>query len=352
MNNIVGFIYKIHNNINEKIYIGQTKSQRIDHGKIKNFGIQDRFNEHKQNYNKKKYCNRKLYQAMNEIGINNFHISLVEEIYADLNLLDKKELEYIKQHNSIENGYNETYFSNRYNSCDNLKRIKKIKNTMKEKWKKDPDYQKITKEKNLEAVEKRAIEGKTRKKENKDLPPNIYNHTRNDGKIGYDIRILRDGKYKITSVTKNISQVDIKNKKEIMKNLLEKAIIRKNQILSELINNSKNDNIIIGETNNTKNDIIKKSDVNPNINIPKMDLKPRKKVMKKKDHNNSDLPMYLNRTKYKNNDGYVILIKNKNYKIKKTFTNSYLTMDEKLNNAKKELQNILLEMTGQSAGEK
>ena len=100
-NIIIGYIYKIQNNINDKLYIGQTKSQRIKHGKIINFDIFNRFNEHKQNYNKKKYSNRKLYKAMNDHGIENFTIILLEDIYNDLNILDLKELEYIKKYNSI-----------------------------------------------------------------------------------------------------------------------------------------------------------------------------------------------------------------------------------------------------------
>ena len=124
--------------------------------------------------------------------------------------------------------------------------------------------------------------------------------------------------------------------------------------MSELIKNSENgkkiiDNNIIDKKNNISNN---KTDVNFNIKkSPKKINTTNTNRIKKKDHNNNDLPMYLNRVKYKNNDRYEILIKNKKNKIKKTFTNSYLSMDEKLNNAKKELQNILNEMKGQSAGE-
>lgn len=346
-NIIIGYIYKIQNNINDKLYIGQTKSQRIKHGKIINFDIFNRFNEHKQNYNKKKYSNRKLYKAMNEHGIENFTIILLEDIYNDLNILDLKELEYIKKYNSIENGYNETYFNNRYTSCNNIKRINKIKKSMKDKWKNDIKYQKLTKEKNLEAVIKRANNGKTRKEENKNLPSNIYNHTRNDNKIGYDIRIYRDKKYKITSVTKNISNIDINNKEEILKELLEKAINKKTLLLNEFNNNTTAQNII--NENNEK--LVNNNNIDSKIKII-INKQINKKVRsKKKDHNNNNLPMYLNNVRYRNNDGYEILIKNKNFKIKKTFTNSYLSMDEKLNNAKKELQKILIEINGQSAGE-
>ena len=76
--------------------------------------------------------------------------------------------------------------------------ITKISNTMKNKWLNDKEYIEKTKINNLKAVYNRALTGKTRKS-NIELPHNIYKTNK-----GYDIRIMRNGIYKITSVENNL----------------------------------------------------------------------------------------------------------------------------------------------------
>ena len=63
----MGYIYKITNDINDKIYIGKTE-----------FNIEKRFQEHIKD-SEKLYKNRPLYNAMNKYGIEHFKIELIEE---------------------------------------------------------------------------------------------------------------------------------------------------------------------------------------------------------------------------------------------------------------------------------
>lgn len=90
----MGYIYKITNKINSKIYIGQTSRT-----------IQIRWHEHLKNsdYLKDKYP---LYKAMKKYGIENFVIEELEK--CSDSLLDEREIYWIKQYNSFDsdNGYN------------------------------------------------------------------------------------------------------------------------------------------------------------------------------------------------------------------------------------------------------
>lgn len=91
-------IYKIENNINHKVYIGQ--SVRIER----------RWQEHKYldtylNPNNASYY-RKLYTAFREEGIDNFTFSIIEE--CSYNELDDREIYWIDYYNSYLTGYNMT----------------------------------------------------------------------------------------------------------------------------------------------------------------------------------------------------------------------------------------------------
>ena len=90
-----GFIYKIVNDINDKIYIGKTLTS-----------IEKRFSEHKRESCRNQKKNRPLYNAMSKYGYNNFHIELVEEI--PIEELSNREIYWINFYNSYENGYNAT----------------------------------------------------------------------------------------------------------------------------------------------------------------------------------------------------------------------------------------------------
>ena len=65
-------IYKITNDVNGKIYVGKT-----------NFTVVKRFEEHLNDYKRKRCEKRSLYEAMNKYGIEHFHIEILEEVDND-----------------------------------------------------------------------------------------------------------------------------------------------------------------------------------------------------------------------------------------------------------------------------
>ena len=88
----MAYIYKIVNDINNKVYIGKTE-----------FSIEKRFKEHCRD-SKKEHQNRPLYNAMNKYGIEHFKIELIEEC----NNPEEREIYWIQHFDSYKNGYNAT----------------------------------------------------------------------------------------------------------------------------------------------------------------------------------------------------------------------------------------------------
>lgn len=88
----MGFIYKITNNQNSKIYIGKTSST-----------IEERWSKHKYAY---LIYDWHLYRAMRKYGIENFKIEKIEE--CSDNILNDRERYWISFYNSYNNGYNST----------------------------------------------------------------------------------------------------------------------------------------------------------------------------------------------------------------------------------------------------
>lgn len=82
-------IYKITNNINGKVYIGQS----ID--------INRRWRSHKKDY---KNIDTKFYRAIRKYGLNNFSFEVIEQ--SSIDKLDERESYWIRFYNSIEDGYN------------------------------------------------------------------------------------------------------------------------------------------------------------------------------------------------------------------------------------------------------
>ncbi len=81
---MIGFIYSIKNTLNDLTYIGSTIR-----------GIEERFKQHM--YYKKVFVNFKLYKAMNEYGVENFYITLLETMtYNAVCELRMREGYYIK----------------------------------------------------------------------------------------------------------------------------------------------------------------------------------------------------------------------------------------------------------------
>lgn len=91
----MGYIYKITNTLNNKVYIGQT---------IKT--VQKRFIQHKNNSNKEYFSQIVLYKAFNKYGIENFVCEEIEEVPNDK--LDEREKYWIEYYDSYFEGYNST----------------------------------------------------------------------------------------------------------------------------------------------------------------------------------------------------------------------------------------------------
>ena len=89
----MAYIYKITNDINNKIYIGKT-----------HLNIEQRFKIHCQDSQKVTQEHRPLYAAMRKYGIEHFYIELVEETTNP----EEREIYWINYYNSFKNGYNAT----------------------------------------------------------------------------------------------------------------------------------------------------------------------------------------------------------------------------------------------------
>ena len=90
------YIYKIENDINQKLYIGKTVKS-----------LEERFKEHCKDSQREKMSNRPLYAAMRKYGTEHFHISLIEESSAED--LNDREIYWINYYNSYHYGYNATH---------------------------------------------------------------------------------------------------------------------------------------------------------------------------------------------------------------------------------------------------
>ena len=89
----MAYIYKITNDINQKVYIGKTE-----------FSIEKRFKEHCQDAFRNRNEQRPLYSAMRKYGVEHFQIELIEET----KIPEEREQYWIKFYNSYHNGYNAT----------------------------------------------------------------------------------------------------------------------------------------------------------------------------------------------------------------------------------------------------
>ncbi len=89
----MSYIYKIINDVNNKIYVGKTE-----------FSIEKRFKEHCKDAFKKSNKDRPLYRAMRKYGVDNFHIELIEET----NIPEEREIYWIGYYDGYTKGYNAT----------------------------------------------------------------------------------------------------------------------------------------------------------------------------------------------------------------------------------------------------
>ena len=109
----MGYIYKIYNDINDKVYIGQTKKT-----------IEYRFKEHfRQSQYEKEGIRPPTYfhNAINKYGKEHFFITEVEK--CDNSLLNERERYWIKQYDSYNNGYNSTIGGQFESQISNIKKV-------------------------------------------------------------------------------------------------------------------------------------------------------------------------------------------------------------------------------------
>lgn len=90
-----GKIYKIVNDLNDKIYVGQTTQS-----------LSKRFNGHCCNSHSDRSSNMYIKRAILKYGREHFKIELIEE--CDVMRLDEREIYWIKYYDSFNNGYNLT----------------------------------------------------------------------------------------------------------------------------------------------------------------------------------------------------------------------------------------------------
>lgn len=91
----MAYIYKITNKVNGKSYIGKTLKS-----------VEDRFNEHCKERLKERCKNRPLYRAMNKYGIENFEVSVLEEVTDKM--ASEREIFWIDHFGTYSKGYNAT----------------------------------------------------------------------------------------------------------------------------------------------------------------------------------------------------------------------------------------------------
>lgn len=91
----MAYIYKIWNDVNDKIYVGKT-----------NRTLKKRFYEHCRDSKFSSKNNRPLYRAMNKYGVEHFYIEKLEETTREQ--ASERECYWIKYFNSFRNGYNAT----------------------------------------------------------------------------------------------------------------------------------------------------------------------------------------------------------------------------------------------------
>lgn len=92
--NKIGYIYKIVNNINNKVYVGKTSRT-----------IEIRWQEHRKNFYKLQ-DNMVIHKAMFKYGPEAFNIKEIES--CDDEIIDEREKYWIEYYNSYKNGYNST----------------------------------------------------------------------------------------------------------------------------------------------------------------------------------------------------------------------------------------------------
>lgn len=267
-NLITGQIYKITNIKNNKIYIGQVVSHRLNKSKYRPFGYIGRFNDHISealNNTKKKQCTY-LNNAIRKYGKESFKVELL--IDCSKESLDDNEIKYIKDNNSIyPNGYNLT-LGGKTTECVKITNNEELKNPKKRGHEFGYKHSEETKNKIKMRLADKKIKVKmqenTRKNmkdyyDNKkietlsklDLDKNFKEYIRpvynKDTKElhNYIIRIKRDQKYTLESTDDTLEQ-----KYNRLYNVLEKAYNLSQKNKANKSKNCENEEVVTSEMGN------------------------------------------------------------------------------------------------------
>ena len=105
---VIGEIYKMTNTTNGKVYIGQTRSHRLNHNKYRPFGYLGRFNDHiHEAFSSKQKQSKCLNSAIRKYGQDSFTCELIHT--CEVSELNEQEEQFIIEYNSkYPNGYNLT----------------------------------------------------------------------------------------------------------------------------------------------------------------------------------------------------------------------------------------------------
>lgn len=109
-------VYIITNDINDKVYIGETTNS-----------LRERFSQHYNN------PGSRVGTAMRELGKEHFSISILDDTATNLEELNEKEKYYIEKYNAIENGYNSMLQGNNGRIHKRMRISSTLKKSTKEK---------------------------------------------------------------------------------------------------------------------------------------------------------------------------------------------------------------------------
>lgn len=105
---VYGIIYLIRNEVNNKIYIGQTTRDFNKRYCAKGKNMRRVYNYHNDNKNRGCYYNKHLLSSIDKYGIKNFKIDKEFDYAMSQEELDDKEKYWILYYDSFNNGYNRT----------------------------------------------------------------------------------------------------------------------------------------------------------------------------------------------------------------------------------------------------
>jgi len=201
-------IYKITNTETGKLYIGQTVSHMLNHGKYRRYGSQKRLNCHFSEAiknNKDKEC-RYLNNSIRKYGNDKFIVEQIDICHMDKG--DEVEARYITQYNSIfPFGYNLKIGGTVFKHCDESRRI------LSEGY-----YKSLDKKDNINTIPNNMLKSQDQSKmerlENIDLPEDIDNYDKyiricnlNSNK---KLLVLKIGDIEISFGSKKLSNEDLR----------------------------------------------------------------------------------------------------------------------------------------------